>query len=112
MVCGDLDGRCVLVEGCVTLPFDETPLDTVLEGWSEIEMPPKGADPGGPCCQGLALSFASPKVGFCGCSRRLRGLIRETGGHWDASVSPKVGERDTCRGKSLCSSIFLGKASW
>lgn len=44
--------------------------------------------------------------------QRLRGLVDETGGHWDASVSLKVGERDICRDKSLCSYISLGKTFW
>lgn len=44
--------------------------------------------------------------------QRLRGLIDETGGHWETSVSLKEGEWDTCRDKSLCSYISLGKASW
>lgn len=71
-------GGCGII--CATLSFDETPLDMmVFEGWSETEMPPKGADPGGPCGQGLALSFARAKAAFCGRSQRLRGLTRETG---------------------------------
>lgn len=58
---------------------------------------------------GLVLSFAGPEAQFGGCSQKLRGLSHETGGHWDASVSPKVGEWDACRGRLLCSHASLGR---
>ena len=54
-----------------------------------------------------------------GCSQRLRGLIYETDGYWDASVSPKVGEWDACRaGHHVPTSLrvdcshSLGKTLW
>lgn len=66
-----------------------------------------------------AWSSALPVQRLSGCSQRLRGLIYETDGYWDASVSPKVGEWDACKAdRCVLTSLWvdcshsLGKALW